>query len=161
MAAPKYIYGDTRPRKVKIATAQAAAIGDAIAMISNTALPAASVTWNSTTAATQADMVAGFVGVSVQAKTADVARIFGNSEDNVLMVAAGGIWEFDCASATFEFGALVGMAKQSGNFLESQKVVSVATEELAIGRVAERGTSITRVRVELLSKLNPAARQQS
>lgn len=159
MAAPRYISGDTRPRQITIATALAAAIGDVMSLISNTAARGEDITWDTDLATTQTAQAAGFVGVSKQQKSADVARVFGNSEDNVLMVATGGIWEFDCASATFEFGALVGLAKQSGNALESQKVVAVGSEALAIGRVAKRGTSITRVQVELLSSLAPAALQ--
>ncbi len=159
MAAPRYMHGDTRPRSVAVATAQAIGIGDVISLISNTALRGADVTWDTDTATTQTAQSAGFVGISVQQKTANVARVFGNAEDNVLVVASGGVWEFDCASATFEFGDRVGLAKQSGNLLESQKVVGVATDLLMIGRVAKRGTSITRVQVDLLGKLDPAARQ--
>lgn len=88
-----------------------------------------------------------------------MARVFGNASDNVIRIDAGGVFEFDCASATFEVGDLVGCAKQSGNALEDQKVVAVASEALAIGRVTQRGTSITRVKIQILSKLNPLARQ--
>lgn len=160
MGAPKYLQGDVRPRKVTVATAQAAAIGDVISLITNTAVRGEDIVWDTNLATTQADQAAAFAGISLQQKTANVARIFGNSEDNVLIVGTGGCWEFDCASATFEFGDFVGLAKQAGNALESQKVVSVTTVEAdAFGRVIERGTAITRVKIEVLSKMNPAARQ--
>lgn len=160
MAAPQYIEGDTRPRKVTIATAKAVDKGDLVGLASGTLVRAEDTAWNTDLGTTQSDFRALFVGVSGQTKTSTTnPRIFGNSEDNVCVVETGGIFEFDCASATFEVGDLVGPAKDSGNALLSDKVVAVATEARAIGRVAERGTSITRVKVELLSVLAPAARQ--
>lgn len=108
--------------------------------------------------ATQYLFANSFVGVSMQRKTAAVARVDANSEDNLISIATDGVWEFDCASATFSVADLVGCAKQSGNALESQKVVAVVDESLAIGRVAEAGTSVTRVKVKLLSKKFPASR---
>lgn len=158
MTAPRYMHGDTRPRALPVATGQVAVVGDVISLLANTAVRGEDVAWDTNTATTQTAQSAGFVGVSMQVKLA-VAHVFGNSEDNILMVATGGVWEFDCTSATYEVGDKVGLAKQSGNLLESQKVVAVATELLMIGRVAKRGTTITRVLVELLGTLTPAARQ--
>jgi hypothetical protein len=73
------------------------------------------------------------------------------------MVATGGVYEYDCASATFEVGDYVGPAKDTGNALLSNKVVAVSGEALAVGRVVERGTSITRVKFRVLSQLGPMA----
>lgn len=106
---------------------------------------------------TQYNFASKFLGVSEQAKAAAVARVFGNSEDNKIMVATGGVYEYDCASATFEVGDYVGPAKDTGNALLSSKVVAVSGEALAVGRVVERGTSITRVKFRVLSQLGPMA----
>ena len=159
MAVAQYFYGGTNPTIATVATAQAVAVGDICAMTSNTITRAADETWDTNLATTQTAFVLKFLGVSGQQKDATVARVFGNATDNVIRIDAGGVFQFDCASATFEVGDLVGCAKQTGNLLESQKVVGVATEALAIGRVVERGTSVTRIKVQILSKLNPIARQ--
>jgi hypothetical protein len=160
MAAPQYLHGDSAPIQVTIATAKAVDAGDIVGLSSNTLVRAEDQAWDTDLATTQTAFALLFTGVSMQTKTSTtVARIFGNSEDNVCMVATAGEYEFDCASATFEVGDYVGPAKDTGNALLSDKVVEVASEALAIGRVVKRGTSITRVRIRLLSKLSPLARQ--
>lgn len=160
MAEPRYVQGDIRPRECTIATAKTINKGDLAGLSSNTIVKPSDIAWDTNLATTQTAFVNTFVGVSNQWKTDSTkARIFGNSADNVLIVAAGGVWEFDCASTTFEVGDLVGPAKDTGNALLNDRVVAVGSEALAIGRVAKRGTSITRVQVELLPKLTPAARQ--
>lgn len=160
MAVPKYIHGEVCPVKVTIATAKAVDAGDLVGMSSGTLVKAEDTAWDTDLATTQEAFIALFLGVSMQDKTSTTnARVFGNSEDNTIVAATAGVYEFDCASATFEVGDLVGPAKDTGNALLSDKVVAVASEARAIGRVYERGTSITRVKVRLLSKLMPAARQ--
>lgn len=109
--------------------------------------------------ATQYVAASAFAGVSGQRKDAAVARCYGNSTDNLIRVDGSGVWEFDCASATFAVGDFVGPAKDSGNALLSNKVVAVGGEALAVGRVVEAGTSLTRVKVDILSVKMPAARQ--
>lgn len=159
MPVSQYFYGGTNPTIATVATAKAVAVGDLCGMSSGTLVKASDTTWNTDLATTQSDFRALFLGVSGQQKDANVARVFGNATDNVIRIDAGGVFQFDCASATFEVGDFVGPAKQSGNALEDQKVVKVSTETTAIGRVVERGTSITRVKIQILSVLNPTARQ--
>src|ERR1019366_6947071 len=81
-------------------------------------------------------------------------RPFGNSADNVMMVCRGGVFEFDCVSATFTEGQYVGAAKASGNALLNQTVVGVANAALAIGKVFKGGTSVVKVMVEVDSRMN-------
>jgi len=159
MAVSQYQFGGTNPTIATIATAKAVAVGDLVGMSSGTLVKASDTTWNTDLATTQSDFRALFLGVSGQQKAAGDARVFGNATDNVVRVDAGGIFQFDCASATFEVGDLVGPAKDTGNALLDQKVVKVTPEASAIGRVVERGTSITRVKIQILSVLNPLARQ--
>jgi hypothetical protein len=160
MAAPQFLYGDAAEVAATIATAKAVDAGDLVGMSAGTLVKAEDTAWDTDLATTQTNFAALFLGVCAQTKTSTtVARVFGNSSDNVIMVNTGGTVEFDCASATFEVGDLVGPAKDTGNALLSDKVVAVGSEALAIGRVVERGTSITRVKVRILSKLAPMARQ--
>jgi len=156
--ASRYVRGDTRVVTAPVLTAQAVAVGDIVGLSSGNVVRAEDTAWDTNLATTQTAFALLFLGASLQRKTAAVARVDGNSEDNIIVVAADGIHEFDCASATFAVGDLVGPAKQSGNLLESQKVAAVASEAYAIGRVAEAGASITKVKVKLLSKTFPASR---
>ena len=157
--ASKYVRGETDPMVVPVATATAVAVGDIVGISSGNVVRAEDETWNTDLATTQAAFVPKFLGVSGQRKIANEARVMGNGQDNRIRIDTQGIWEFDCASANFAVGDLVGCAKQTGNALESQKVVAVATENLAVGRVAEAGTSVTKVKVQVLSVKAPAARQ--
>jgi hypothetical protein len=92
-----------------------------------------------------------FVGVSAQKKISGTNVIVpGNSVKNIIRVDQAGVIEFDCASATFAVGDYVGPDKATGSALLSQQVVAVAGEALAIGKVVEAGTSITKVKVRLL-----------
>lgn len=159
MPVSQYQFGGTNPTIAPVLTAQAVAVGDLCGLSSGNVVRASDETWNTDLATTQTAFVTKFLGVSGQQKDANLARVFGNASDNLIRIDAGGIFEFDCASANFAIGDLVGCAKQTGNALENQKVVAVGSEALAIGRVTEAGTSITRVKVQILSKLNPLARQ--
>lgn len=109
---------------------------------------------------TQYTFAQKFVGASAQSKTNAQVRPYGNSADNLIRVDTDGVFEYDCASATFEVGDFVGPAKDTGNALLSDKLVEVAAEPLSIGKVVERGTSITRVKVRIHSKKMNASRGQ-
>ena len=153
MSMPQWLYEDTGPQKVTIATAKAVDRGDLVGLNANTLVRAEDTAWNVDLATTQTDFANMFAGVSEQTKDNVKARCFGNSEDNVCVVATRGVYEYDCDAATFEIGDYVGPAKDVGNALLSDKVVKVASEALAVGRVVERGTNITRVKFRVLSKL--------
>lgn len=82
-------------------------------------------------------------------------RPFGNSSDNQIMICRGGVFEFDCASASFAAGTYVAPAKASGNALLNQTVVAVAGPALAIGKVFDDVTSSVKVMVEVTSRYRP------
>ncbi len=160
MALAQFKYGDAFITPAAIATALPVAVGDIVGMSAGTLIVAdATSLWDTNIATTQTAFSLLFLGVSNDRKDANVARAWGQSNDNQVSIVTAGVVEFDCASATFEVGDWVGPAKASGNNMEAQKVVAVASDLLSIGRVAERGTSITRVKVRIHSKLAPAARQ--
>lgn len=155
----RYIRGETDPVIAPVLTAQAVAVGDIVGLSSGNVVRAEDLAWDTDLATTQATWATKFLGVSGQKKVANTARVDTNGEDNAIRVDCSGVYEFDCASATFAVGDLLGPAKQSGNALESQKVVAVATENLAIARVVEKGVSVTKVKARILSTKMPAARQ--
>lgn len=153
--ATVYQHGETRPRVCPVQTAQAVEVGDLVGLSSGNVVRAEDETWTTDLATTQALFAARFLGVAGQRKVANVAKPYGNSTDNRMRVDTGGVYKFTCASASFAVGALVGPAKQSGDYLESQKVAAVADQRLAIGRVVQATSSETTVLVEILSNQLP------
>lgn len=96
---------------------------------------------------TQYTFAQSFMGVSAQFYNGTDATY--GVKDGYVRVDAGGTFFFDCASANFDAGDLVGPAQASTNALEPQKVVAVADKALAIGRVHEGGDALTVVRVDV------------
>lgn len=101
------------------------------------------------TALTQFAFNQRFVGCSAQRYDGSNASAYG-IKDGKLRVDTGGVFQFDCASASFNPGDLVGPAKASGNTLEPQKVVAVTHPALAIGRVVAPTSSETTVLVRIM-----------
>lgn len=144
----RWRYGNNNPAVSKaVPTATLVEVGDLISQDASAAdvvVPASEFTWDTNIATTQEAFHDEFLGVSgQQSQNGNVDGIRHNSR---------GVHEFDCASATFALGTLVGPAKATGNALENQKVVAVASENLAIGRVArDYSTATTTVHVEVFS----------
>lgn len=142
--AVSWHYGDARPVITKaVPTANVIEVGDMVQQAAGGDITAISATvWDTSLAVTQETAIDTFLGIAQErSRVGDVEPI---------RVDTHGVHEFDCAAATFELGALVGPAKQSGNALENQKVVAVATTDLAIGRVAKRyGSNTTKVLVDV------------
>lgn len=161
MATPQYVYGSTSgsPVVAPVTNAQAVAVGDLVGISSGNVVRAEDTAWDTNTSTTQAAFALLFLGSSAQRKVANVARVYGNGQDNEIRVDTAGEWEYDCATANFAVGDLVGPAKDTGNALLSNKVVAVATENLAVGRVTRAYTNTTRVKFRILSVKAPLARQ--
>lgn len=148
----QFRYGDTNPVVAPVDADTVIQIGDLVYYDTDNAKPAGYDSagygqgdlWDTNIAGTQEAFHDLFIGVAAQ-RSRD-----GDAED--IRVSTTGVFEFDCAAATFELGALVGPAKTSGNNIENQKVVGVATANLAIGRVAKRyAANTTRVLVAIES----------
>lgn len=104
----------------------------------NRVKPASSLAWNSTLATTQADFALRFVGVADESYDGTAFTTTPSAyglQRGEIMILEDGVFEDDCASATFRCGTLIGPAKQSGNALEANKVVQTLTEVASIGRV--------------------------
>jgi hypothetical protein len=141
----RWRYGDTNPVMLPVDAATVIEIGDLVALASGAAVPAADQDDQGTEAANQEALHDTFVGVAMQhspAGSADPVRI-----------ATSGVFEFDCASAAFELGDLIGVDEaSSGTALENQVAVEVATPNLAIGRCAKRvNPAAVRVLVDVVS----------
>lgn len=139
-------YGEPNPVLSKaVASADVIEVGDMVVDSGSGVIKAmSSVAWDTNIATTQEAGHDVFLGVAQERSR--------SGDTNPIRVNTTGVHEFDCAAATFEIGDLVGPAKQSGNGIESQKVVAVATANLAIGRVAKRyGSNTTKVLVAVES----------
>ncbi len=135
----RWRYGDTSPVVIPVDSATVIEIGDLVYLDTDDAKPASSQADQGTEVANQELLHDNFAGVAMQRSR--------GSDTNPIRVATRGVFEFDCPSGTFEVGDLVGVDEAtSGTQLENQQVDSVATANLAVGRVAKRlnpaGTSL-------------------
>ncbi len=135
----RWRYGDTSPVVIPVDSATVIEIGDLVYLDTDDAKPASSQADQGTEVANQELFHDNFAGVAMQRSR--------GGDTNPIRVATRGVFEFDCPSGTFEVGDLVGVDEAtSGTQLENQQVDSVATANLAVGRVAKRlnpaGTSL-------------------
>ncbi len=150
----RYRYGSIEPPVVVAVNADVAIeIGDLVGQETDDLRPASSWAFTSL-AQTQEDFVDDFVGVSSsRVATAGVGPA---------RVATTGVFEFICAAAQFELGALVGPAENSGA-LANQTVVLVTDASRAIGRVARQYTEVNTetVLVQITSSVMHGGVQQA
>ena len=132
----RWRYGETNPVVLPVDADTVIEIGDLIVLNVDDALPASSIDdigggGPANLAAAQEAFHDQFVGVAMQqSRAGDTAPI---------RVASSGVFEFDCAAATYELGRAVA-PNFDGAALASQQVVAVpgSAAHLAIGRVARR-----------------------
>lgn len=142
----RWRHGDTNPVVVPVASATVIEIGDLVYLSSGNALPATSLADAGTKAQNQEAFHDAFIGVSTSRSRA--------GDDSPITVATTGVFEFDCASASLALGTLVGpIGTGAGDAVgvANQSVESVATANLAVGRVNKATTSATKVLVEIVS----------
>lgn len=156
----RYRRGDAKPVPMKTNSSFPIEAGDLLWQDPDdgTVKPAADLT-NQGVAATNQDyfqqyfagVAMGKVGLQTGETTARLT-----TDPGYVMVGTGGVWEFDCASAAFVPGALVGV-KADGNGCSNQAVASAASESLAIGvavpTVAQLGVAVTSIEVEIRSTI--------
>lgn len=143
----RWRYGDTNPVMLPVDSATVIDIGDLVYLDTDDAKPASAQTDLGNLAANQESFHDKFAGVAMQASA--------DGDTRAIRVATTGVFEFDCAAATFEVGALVGARENAGGTaLENQRAIAVATPNLAIGRVARReAAASTSVLVDIVSTM--------
>ncbi len=140
----RWRYGDTNPVMMPVGNEDAIEIGDLLFAADGEARPASALENQGTLAATLEAFHDAFVGVAMQCSPA------GASEP--IRVATTGVFEFECASATFDVGDLIGGNDNGGGELDDQFVDEVATLNLAIGRCVKRVSPAgTKVLVDVVS----------
>lgn len=112
-------------------------IGDLLYLSTDDVRSALGFTWTTDLATTQENFHDLFIGMALQ------RHLSGEAAGIIQVLTEGIVVGFSCASAAFNVGALIGPAKQSGNGIEPQKLASVATVNLSIGRVAKQYSSAT------------------
>lgn len=140
----KHVYGE--PELVTVAVDSAVVVdkGELVYQATDDARPADALAWSTNLAGTQEAFHDAFLGVAAASSR--------DGDTDPINVATRGRFEFDCAAATFQLGALVGPADSGSDTLMTTKVVAVATANLAIGRVAKQYSSnTTRVIVDVVS----------
>ena len=130
--------------------AQPVEIGDLVYLVTDDVRQADQVSYAAGLAQAQEDFANQFVGAAMQRSR--------TTDDDPIRVATRGVFEFACASATFEFGDLIAVAANSGGTaLANQTVVALGVHSSAlfpraIGRVAQREASaVTKVKVDIRS----------
>ena len=141
----RWRYGDTNPVVAAVDSATVVEIGDVLYQDTDDAKPASAQADQLSLAANQALLADGFLGVAMQRSRA--------GDTDPIRVAATGVFEFNCPSATFELGDLIGVNEAtSGTELEDQQVIGVAASINAVARVAKRvAAAATSVLVDIRS----------
>lgn len=146
----RHLRGTQRPVKFKVEAATVIEVGDLVWSYTSTykyVKPASAFPWDTVIvgatglASTQQAYALVHVGVAMQQHLA-------NDVIDEIMVdtSADAIFRFNCASATFVQGTLLGPAADATTILlEDQKLVAVASKNLAIFVVENDGTTITEV----------------
>lgn len=145
----RYRRGDTQPIFLAPASATVIEIGDLVYLDPGTSKPkpASAMIDQGSEALNQDAFQQYFLGVAEQqSRSGDAAKI---------RIATAGEFEFDCASATFNLGDLVGADENGdGNALLDQTVVGVTAETKAIGRAAQaEASATTKVLVRIASTI--------
>jgi hypothetical protein len=151
----RWRYGDTQPVMLPVDATTVVEIGDLIYLETDDARPASSQADQLTEAANQELFHDKFAGVAMQASR--------NGDTQPIRVATAGVFEFDCLSATFEVGKLIGVDETAaGTALEDQVVAPVATANLAVGRCAKRvNPAATKVLVDVVSTVQRGGPQDA
>ncbi|MCH7751221.1 MAG: hypothetical protein IH898_03575 [Planctomycetes bacterium] len=141
----RWRYGETNPIMMPVLDGYIIEIGDLVYLDSGSAKAAAAIADQGTLVANQEALHDQFLGVAMQASPA--------ASTEPIRVATTGVFEFDCASATFEMGDLLGAREEAtGTELDNQYLVGVATPNLAVGRCTKRvNPAGTKVLVDTVS----------
>ena len=143
----RWRYGDTNPVVAAVDADTVIEIGDLVYLDADDAKPARLQADLGTKPLNQEFFTDHFLGVAMQRSR--------NGETTPIRVATTGVFEYDCASGSFELGNLIGPSENAeGSALLNQQVEKVTPATLAIGRVARReATAATRVLVSLFSSV--------
>ena len=136
-----YHHGDTNVRRYAVDSATVIELGDLLFLDTDDVKPASSQATVSPLSTAQETFHDIFAGVALERSR--------NGDTDTILVASTGVFRLDIASTTVEVGDLMGVTVTAGAVVD-QEVVSVATENLAVGKITKREASaVTAVLVEI------------
>lgn len=143
----RWRYGDTNPVMAPVAPSTAIEIGDLVYLSGGEAWPAATLPDQGTEIGNQNLFHEIFLGVAMQSSSED--------DTSEIRIATTGVFEFDCAEATFDVGDFLTVAENTpGTVLLNQTVTDAPSASAAIGRSAERvNPASSRVLVDVISSI--------
>jgi len=125
----RWRYGDTSPVPSAVDANTVIEIGDIVYGSKDEVWPASMQPHQPSTALDQELLAVNFFGVAMQRSRA--------GDTFPIRVATTGVFEFDCASSTFELGDYIGACRNVAcDALLNQQVVRVSEKKYAIGRAA-------------------------
>lgn len=137
--------GQVELRRVRVDAGTVIEAGDLVWLDTDDAKPASAFAWTTNLATTQGNFAAKFLGVAHQQSRA------GDTDPISVDVGPHSVYEFDCNSAAYELGALLG-PDESSSTLMNQQLEAVGSAAAAIARAAEFTTGAqTTLRVTLAS----------
>jgi hypothetical protein len=140
----RWRYGETNPVIAAVDANTVIEIGDLVYQEVDDVRPASMQVDQGSKLANQDLFANKFLGVAMQRSRA--------GETTPIRVATTGVFEFDCPSATYELGDMLGADENSsGEALLNQQVAKVAAAKYAIGRDAKRQSGFTTVLIEIRS----------
>jgi len=132
----RWRYGDTKPILAAVDSAVVIEIGDLLYLNTDDVRPASSQADGDGETVNQETFADNFIGVAAQQSR--------NGDTDEIRVDTAGVFEFICASATYEVGDNIGVDENAdGDGLCDQTVAAVADAAYAIAKVARRATSAT------------------
>lgn len=147
----RHRYNEPNPINILAQASTAINIGDICIIATNNATNAGNLTAGANTnASVQLAIHTNFVGVSMD------QRLSGNATAGNILVGTTGVWEFDCLDEVAKpLGTFYGVGLLTGGTNQASQIVqSVATANLAIGKVAmHKVANATTVRLEILSSV--------
>jgi hypothetical protein len=137
--------GQVQLHKFRVDSGTVIEAGDLVYLDGDDVKPAASFTWTTDLATTQAAFAAQFAGVAHQSSAS------GQTADISVDVSPMSIYEFDVNSAAYEVGDVLAPDELLSAIM-SQQLESVASANLGIARASEyRASSSSRLRVTFAS----------
>jgi hypothetical protein len=150
-----HVSGDMNEILVPVDSATVIVAGEMVRLDTDDAKRLSTMSDAGTEAQNQAAAHDVFLGIARDSSQAGQTR--------PIRVATSGVFDMDAVSATYEIGALVGPnGTGSGEAVgvSDTQVVAVSTQaNQAIGRVAKRAVTATRIRVEIFSSVLRAGPQ--
>lgn len=158
MSIKEVTVADRRTVRAPFPASTAVAIGDLLYWdnAAKVMKPAALRADTGSVAGNQGDFAPLFAGVAGDQRLASETAVTGTAPtgDGDRMVIPEGIFDCDCAAATFEFGDLVGVDRTATPNNYNQQVVGVTGSILAVGFVVKREpVNVTKVRCFLSAYL--------